>query len=69
MDYINEIENNLNLKSKKKFLNLQKGDIPISYSKMINTKKLIKYNFKYDYKLGIKLFINWFKNYYKIRIA
>ena len=66
MEYIKEIEKNLNLKSKKKFLSLQKGDIPISYSKMINTKKIIKYNFKYDYKLGVKLFINWFKNYYKI---
>ena len=65
MNYIKEIEKNLNLKSKKKFLKLQKGDIPVSFSKMINTKKLIKYNFKFSYKLGIKLFINWFKEYYK----
>ena len=65
MDYIKEIEINLRLKSKKIYFTLQKGDIATSYSRMINTKKIIKYNFKYDYKLGIKLFVNWFKNYYK----
>ena len=68
MDYIKEIEINLNKKAVKNFLKLQVGDIPNSYSKIINTNKIIKYNFKTDYKKGIKNFIKWFKEYYSKKI-
>ena len=57
-----------NLKTTKNYLNLQKGDIPKSYSKVINTNKLIKYNFKVNYKKGVKNFIKWFLMYYKKKI-
>jgi len=65
MDYIKEIEINLNQKAIKNFLKIQQGDIPNSYSKIINTNKIIKYKFKTDYKKGIKNFIMWFKEYYR----
>ena len=65
MDYIKQIEKNLNLKVIKNFLDLQQGDIPKSYSKMINTKKLINYKFKTDYKKGVSNFISWFLEYFK----
>ncbi len=68
MDYIKEIEKNLNLIAKKNYLNLQKGDIQASYSKLVNTNKIINYKFRINYKEGIKLFINWFLKYYKIKI-
>lgn len=68
MDYIKEIEINLNKKAVKNFLKLQVGDIPNSYSKITNTNKIIKYNFKTDYKKGIKNFIKWFKEYYSKKI-
>ena len=41
MDFINEIEKNLKIKSKKTFLPLQKGDVIKTYS---NTSKLFKYS-------------------------
>ena len=68
MDYIKEIEKNLNLKITKNFLKLQQGDIPNSYSKVINTSKLINYTFKVNYKVGVKKFINWYLDYYKKEI-
>ena len=68
MDYIKEIEKNLNLIAKKNYLSLQKGDIQASYSKLVNTNKIINYKFRTNYKEGIKLFINWFLKYYKIKI-
>ena len=68
MDYIKEIEINLNNKAVKNFLKLQAGDIPNSYSKITNTNKIIKYNFKTDYKKSIKNFIKWFKEHYSKKI-
>ena len=68
MDYIKEIEKNLNLKITKNFLKLQQGDIPNSYSKVINTSKLINYTFKVNYKVGVKKFINWYLDYYKKKL-
>ena len=65
MDYIKEIEINLNQKAIKNFLKIQQGDIPNSYSKIINTNKIIRHKFKTDYKKGIKNFIMWFKEYYR----
>jgi len=67
MDFINEIEKNLKIKSKKIFLPLQKGDVIKTYS---NTSKLIKYfNYKpkVSIKIGIKNFINWYLDYYKLK--
>ena len=65
MDYIKQIEKNLNLKVIKNFLDLQQGDIPKNLFKMINTKKLINYKFKTDYKKGVSNFISWFLEYFK----
>ncbi len=66
MDYIKAIEECLGVQAKKNYHKLQLGDIPLSYSKMNNTKKLINYKFKVNYKVGVKKFIIWFKKYYKI---
>tara|TARA_E500000178_G_C16952405_1_gene721931 strand:- start:349 stop:1341 length:993 start_codon:yes stop_codon:yes gene_type:complete len=67
MHFINEIEKNLKIKSKKNFLPLQKGDVIKTYS---NTSKLVKYfNYKpkVSIKIGIKNFINWYLSYYKLK--
>ena len=66
MDYVAAIEECLGVQAKKNYYKLQLGDIPLSYSKMTNTKKLINYKFKVNYKAGVKKFILWFKKYYKI---
>ena len=65
MNYIKEIEKKLKQKAIYNFLDLQKGDIKESYSKIENTKKLINYKFKTDYKKGVSNFIDWYLKYYK----
>ena len=65
MDYIKAIEDYTGLTANKKYYKLQLGDIPESYSKVTNTKKLISYKFKINYREGVKKFIDWYLNYSK----
>ena len=67
ISYIKIIEKELGIKSKKKYLPLQAGDIKKTFA---NTKKLNqKYKFKpkSNISYGIKRFIEWYKDYYKIQ--
>ena len=57
MDYIKEIEKNLKQKAKKNYIKLQQGDIKESYSKLVNTNKIINYKFRTNYQKGVKKFI------------
>lgn len=64
LDFIKEIEFNLNTEAKKEMLPIQPGDVERTWA---NVDELIK---DYDYrpntsiKDGIKSFIDWFKEYY-----
>ena len=66
MKYIEEIEKNLNIKAKKKFLPLQAGDVPDTYADVTSLIKITKYSPNTNIKLGIYNFINWYKEYYKV---
>ena len=65
MDFIKEIEINLNKEAKKDMLPMQPGDVERTWA---NVDELIK---DYDYrpntsiKDGVKSFINWYKGYYR----
>ena len=64
--FIKEIENSLQVKAKKKYLSLQKGDVIDTLSNTREINKITNYKSKTTYKIGIKKFIKWFKNYYQI---
>ena len=67
MSLVNYLEKYLNIKSKKKYFNLQDGDVIDTRS---NSKKIFNnYNlkFKTNPKTGLKNFVDWYKNYYKIK--
>tara|TARA_Y100000590_G_scaffold432153_1_gene547857 strand:+ start:212 stop:1228 length:1017 start_codon:yes stop_codon:yes gene_type:complete len=64
LNYIGIIEKELNKKSKKRYLPLQKGDISKTLSNIDNLKK-IGYKPKVEPRLGIKKFVKWYKDYYK----
>ena len=66
MAFIKELELKLKIKSKKRFLKLQKGDVKDTLS---DTSLLRKINGKmkpYSTKIGISKFVDWFRNYYKL---
>ena len=63
--FIKVIEKNLNKKSKKNYLPLQKGDVVGNNSSNNRIKKCINKNFKFtDVEKGIEKFVEWYK-YYK----
>ena len=64
-EYIKQIEKNLKIQSKKKYLKLQTGDVKSTHA---SNKKFFKYsNFKpsIEIEYGIKKFIEWYRWYYK----
>ena len=64
--FIKEIEKNLKIVAKKKYFNLQKGDVIDTLSNTNEIKKITNYKSKTNYTVGIKKFIIWYKNYYKL---
>ncbi len=64
-NYIKEIEKNLKIKAKIKYLPLQPGDI---YKTQADTRKLrnhFGYESKINYKKGVKKFVDWYNDYYQ----
>ena len=66
LDFIKEIEVNLNLEAKKEFLQLQKGDVPITSADISKAKELLGYNPQISISAGVKKFVEWYKEYYEI---
>ena len=66
MDYINELELNLNKKAKKEFLPLQPGDVAKTSANTDLLNKWIGYKPNTSIVNGIKRFVDWYKDFYKI---
>ena len=65
LKYVQLIEKNLNKKSKKKFLPLQKGDVIKTHSDTKLIKKHYNYHSKTEVGYGVKKFIEWYISYFK----
>ena len=68
MSFIKEIEKNLKIKSQKRLMGMQLGDVKRSLSSVRKLEKWIGYNPKFNVKIGIKNFIGWYLKYYKIKL-
>ena len=64
MEYIAEIEKNLNKKAKINFLPLQPGDVYETHANIDNLIKDYSYMPKVNIQEGIYNFIDWYKNFY-----
>ena len=64
-DFINTLEKELNIKIKKNYLPMQKGDVYSTLSDSSLLKRITGYNPKTNYKIGIKKFISWYLDYSK----
>ena len=64
MDFINTLEKELNIKAKKKYLPMQKGDVHSTLSDSSLLKRITGYNPKTNYKNGIKRFVSWYLDFY-----
>ena len=65
MDFIEILEKELGEKSKKNFLEMQKGDIKITSAETNCIEKWTDFKPNTDIEKGIKEFANWFKFYYQ----
>ena len=65
LDFINTLEKELNIKIKKNYMPMQKGDVHSTLSDSSLLKRITGYNPKTNYKVGIKKFIKWYLDYYQ----
>ncbi len=66
--FVEIIEKNIGIKSKKNYLPMQLGDIYKTQASTDWVKKNIKFTPKIKIKRGIKLFLDWYFEYYKVKI-
>ena len=67
MNYIKEIEKNVNKKAKIIYKKLQKGDVKTTYASSKKLFKKIKYKPKVSIAEGVYNFVKWYKKFYKIK--
>jgi len=65
LDYISELEKNLNKESIKEFLPIQPGDVPDTYADINDLIHDFEYKPKVTVKQGVKEFSDWFVKYYE----
>lgn len=67
MDYIQELEDSLGIKAKKKLLPLQPGDVPDTYADVDDLVNEFDYKPSTSVREGVAKFVDWYKGYYKIK--
>ena len=65
-DFIEAIEDELNLKAKKNLLPIQVGDVPATWADASLLKELTGYSPETNYKIGVGKFVKWYREYYEI---
>jgi UDP-glucuronate 4-epimerase len=63
--FIQEIENSLGLVAEKKFVDMQEGDVDLTFSDISLLRELTGFQPKISLSKGISEFVNWYKFYYK----
>lgn len=65
MDFIKCIENEMGKEAKKKFMDMQAGDVQVTYADCTKLEEDYGYRPNTDLDVGVKEFIKWFKDYGK----
>ncbi len=63
LDFVEEIEKQLNKKAIKNFMPLQQGDVPASFADVSDLEKDFHYHSNTAIKDGIKYFVDWYKKH------
>lgn len=64
LDFIDEIENCLQKKAIRNYMDMQMGDVPASWADTTLLRELTGYQPTTDFKTGIRNFVEWFREYY-----
>ncbi|MDB5013433.1 MAG: NAD-dependent epimerase [Daejeonella sp.] len=65
MDFVTEIEKNLNKNAIKDFMPMQDGDVVETWANIDDLQNDFNYKPKTSIKEGVKNFVDWYVNYYK----
>ena len=66
LDFIKEIEINLNKKAILNFMPIQPGDVPKTFADVTDLIKDLNYEPQISIKFGVKQFVDWYNDFYKI---
>ncbi|MGM5485305.1 MAG: NAD-dependent epimerase/dehydratase family protein [Nanobdellota archaeon] len=62
--FISVIEDKLGLKAKQKLMEIQPGDVPITYADIEHSKEKLGYDPSVSIEEGVAKFVDWYKEYY-----
>ena len=65
MDFVDAIEKELGITAEKEFMELQPGDVPMTYADVGRLIEDTKFEPSTSVHEGIKHFIEWYKQYYR----
>tara|TARA_B100000212_G_scaffold70830_1_gene49861 strand:+ start:2223 stop:3242 length:1020 start_codon:yes stop_codon:yes gene_type:complete len=66
MSFIELLEEELDLKAEKEFLDMQNGDVKETWANTDELRKWISYAPSTSMEIGVKKFVEWYKKYYSI---
>ncbi len=66
LDFIDEIECSLGIKTKRNYMEMQKGDVPATWANADLLRELTGYVPKTNVKEGVRAFVDWYRDYYQI---
>lgn len=68
MEFIEAIENKLNIEAKKNYMDLQPGDVPETYANVEDLFRDIDFKPETNIQDGVNEFVDWYINYYDIKL-
>ncbi len=66
IEFIDELENALEIKEKKENYPLQDGDVLVTFASTFSLLRDFGYKPNVSIEVGVRKFVNWYRNYYKI---
>ena len=65
LDFIEALEDALGVKAERRYLPMQKGDVPRTFADASLLQHLTGYSPQTGYKEGLARFVEWYRVYYK----
>ncbi|MFD3190493.1 NAD-dependent epimerase/dehydratase family protein [Sedimentitalea sp. HM32M-2] len=65
LDFIEAIEDSLNLKAQRNYMSMQKGDVPATWANADLLRQLTGYAPRTDLRDGLREFVLWYREYYQ----
>jgi UDP-glucuronate 4-epimerase len=64
LDFIDAIESALGLKAKRNYMDMQPGDVPVTWADASLLQNLTGYKPQTEIRDGVKEFVSWFRDYH-----